>query len=461
MAATIPILDPLLADARRCGDPTRTRHIGLGQDMFGSVGPWLAEHHAGQVDILVADAHTWDAAGARLEAALTSAGRLVCPMILEPIAGDAHLVCEDGVIEALATFLATSDRMNVLAVGSGTVTDICKVASHQTGRPFQVVPTAASMNGYTSSIAAVLSDGVKRTRQVQQAEAVFADVDLLRRAPPAMGSAGFGDLLSKPFAQADWLLSHLTRGVAYSDEAARLLDGPWRQMVDQADGIGRGEPAAMEILMETLLVSGFSMALAGTSAPASGAEHLMSHYWDMEQHCQGQPVRALHGTQVGIGTLLSSMILSRLVSLHGDQMDPLAAASRRPTLDWIDTIDDVHPSLTPDVMAEVKQQLAQKQRAGDALRDEISQVAANWPEIRSRLADVILPPATIRDALESAGCLTRARDIGVERGHLVRTLRVCRHIRSRTTCLDLADDLGLLHGWAEAAAAATEDSHRG
>ena len=83
-------------------------------------------------------------------------------------------------------------------------------------------------------------------------------------------------------------------------------------MVERAEGVGVGEAEAIEVLLETLLISGFSMAIAGTSAPASGAEHLISHYWDMEQHCQERPIRGLHGTQVGIGTLISAFTLKQL-----------------------------------------------------------------------------------------------------------------------------------------------------
>lgn len=441
------ILNRLTADAERSGQPGRTRHIALGEGVIEGMAPWLNAQHPGKIDVIVADAHTFEAAGERLEAALMRGGRMTTHLILDPRPGDDELSCETGVIEAMRTFLLASDRFNAIGVGAGTVCDIVKSASTKLERPCQLVPTAASMNGYTSGIVAVLADGVKRTWPCRQAEAIFADIDVIRTAPAVMNQAGFGDLLSKPYSHADWLLSHLVRGVAYSSEAAELLDEAWRQMVARAEGIGKGEAAATRVLMETILVSGFSMAIAGSSAPASGGEHLVSHYWDMEEHCQDRGVRALHGTQVGIGTLVSGRLIEKLVALEPSAIDPEAAAARRADPSWIDHIDADHPLLTPPVIAEVKAQIREKQRHGQDLRDELHRVRAAWPEIRERLRDSLVPPDEVAQALHDAGATARASGIGVDRAHFERTIRVCRHIRSRYVSFDLIDDLGLLDGW--------------
>ena len=457
MSTASQLLTRLTAEAAASGDHGRCRHIRLGRDVLAEMPAWLAEARPATSDMLICDERTYAAGGEALEAHLADAGRAVRRVVLEPHGADQELVCEDGVIDAMTTFLQVSARLNPIAVGSGTINDIVKVACHRLGRPFQVVPTAASMNGYTSSIAAVLSDGVKRTSPTCQAEAVFADVDVIRRAPRIMSQAGLGDLLSKPYSHADWLVSHLVRGVPYSEQAAQLLDEPWNRMVDRASGIGAGDPEAVEVLMETILVSGFSMALAGTSAPASGSEHLISHYWDMEAHCQHQPVRALHGTQVGIGTLLSGLLLNRLVALERlDTIDLTAAVARRADGVWPGDLEACHPHLTAPVLAEVRGQLAQKQRRGDALAEELRGVRDRWPEIRRALADVVLPAQRVTGALAAAGCPARASHIGVGEEHLVRTLNVCRHIRTRYVGLDLIDDLGLLEGWSREVTAETE-----
>ena len=451
MLAPDHILSRLTAKAAVERSPHRTRTIVLGSGASSALSGWLKEEKPGVIDIVIGDSHTWQVAGQQIFDALSAQGRSPRRLILEPHGDDDHLVCEDGAIAALETFLRTSDKLNPIAIGSGTVNDIVKSASFAVSRGYQVVPTAASMNGYTSSISAVLSEGVKRTLPTHQPEAVFADVDIIRGAPPVMNQAGFGDLLSKPFSQADWLLSHIVRGVPYSDEAASLLDTPWRLMVERAAGIGVGDADAIEVLLETLLISGFSMAIAGTSAPASGAEHLISHYWDMEQHCQEAPIRGLHGTQVGIGTLVSAYTLSKLVSLSPQMFMELATAPGPDTTDWVDGIGPKHPRLTPEVVSEIQAQLRKKEHDALGRRRELDALGAQWESVRTRLKAVLLSPQEMMRALSAAGCPRRGSELDVSRDDFVRTVRVCRHIRARYTNFDLADHLGQLEQWAEEA----------
>jgi len=455
-------LERLTAEAAQSGDVHRTQQIELGPSALEALNPFLAARRPDTADLIVTDAHTWEAAGARVLETLRAGGRKVRSLILEPRAGEDHVVCEDGVIASLETLVATSNHINVVAVGAGSVNDICKVASHRRGLPYVCIPTAASMNGYTSSIAAVLSGGVKRTWPVHQPMGVFADVDVIREAPLVMNRAGFGDLLSKPYCQADWLLSHHVRGVDYSAEAASVLDGPWNQMLDAAAGIGAGEAQATHVLMETLLVSGFSMAMAGTSAPASGAEHLISHYWDMEEHGQDRPVRALHGTQVGIGTRISSRTLWKLMALESADIMRAAqgAHERRPNDLWIDELGQHHPDLTPGIIDEIQIQFRKKQRHGDDLQRELETLGANWSQVRDELKSILIPTERIDRALREAGCITRPSELRVDHDHLLRTIKTCRHIRARYVNFDLLDDLGLLDAMAEDIASELEgESH--
>jgi glycerol-1-phosphate dehydrogenase [NAD(P)+] len=288
-------------------------------------------------------------------------------------------------------------------------------------------------------------------------------VEVIRGAPAVMNRAGFGDLLSKPYCQADWLLSHHVRGVPYASEAAQVLDGPWNAMLEVAQGIGEGDGAATHTLMETLLVSGFSMAMAGTSAPASGAEHLISHYWDMEEHSNDRPVRGLHGTQVGVGTRISGRTLEALVTLSAEDLEAAAqtAARRRPNDDWIDGLSASHPFLPASIIEEIGDQLRKKQRHGPALEEELRALSARWEDIRDEIRSILVPATRIDQALAQAGCVSRASELGVDRDHLVRTIRSCRHIRARYVNFDLLDDLGRLDALAETVASQVEESHHG
>ncbi len=447
LSSILADLDELTGQAR--GQAKKTQHIGVGHGQIAQVGPWLAQAHPDKRDVLVCDAHTQHAAGDALLAALLASGREATLHVLEPRTGEDHVMCADEEIDALRALLLPHEDINAIAVGAGSINDIVKMATAQLDRPYQSVATAASMNGYTSAIAAVLSRGVKRTLQAQQAQAVFADVDVLARAPSHLNLAGFGDLLSKPYSNADWRLSAFVRGVPYEDRPAKLLDRAFVALLDASGSIGRAEAEGIELLAATIILSGFTMAIAGTSAPASGGEHLVSHYWDMEQHCHDLPLRGLHGTQVGIATGMSAMLFERLVALEPEDIDPDAAAARLPDASYVEGLAERHGGLTAPVVEEVREQIQAKQRTGDALRDELTAVKRAWPEIRATLQGILMPSRRMYEALDAAHAPSRPSDLQVTREHAIRTLTVCREIRGRYVAMDLIADLGLLPRWAE------------
>jgi glycerol-1-phosphate dehydrogenase [NAD(P)+] len=429
-------------------DPKRTRYICIGQGILDQVATWLTATRSTSRDWVVCDARTKAAAGDAVLAALRAAGRDARLHVLSPSPGEDEVVCDDRTIGTLRQTLATDPAANAIAVGAGTVNDTVKMAAFQLDSPYVCVATAASMNGYTSAIAAVLSRGVKRTLPCQQAEAVFADVDVIRAAPAYLNRAGFGDLLSKPYSNADWLLSHYVRGVPFEDRPAKLLDGAYESLLHRAGAIGAARAEGIGTLTRTILLSGFTMAIAGTSAPASGGEHLVSHYWDMEQHCRHRPLLGLHGTQVGIATRLSAMLYERLVALGPDDLDVPGASERFADPGWIDDLSALHPRLTPAVVEEVREQIRAKQRHGSAHREELAEIKRRWPEIREAIADVLKPADKMSTALRTAGAADRPSAIDCDRERAIHTLRVCRQIRGRYVALDLIDDLGYLPGWA-------------
>lgn len=430
------------------GQAKKTQHIGVGQDQLAQVGPWLAEACPDKRHLVVCDAHTKAAAADALIGHLETAGVAAKLHVLEPRPGEDHVMCADEEIAALRGQLMPNADVNAIAVGAGTINDIVKMATAQLERPYQCVATAASMNGYTSAIAAVLSRGVKRTLPAQQAQAVFADVDVLCKAPAYLNLAGFGDLLSKPYSNADWRLSAFVRGVPYEERPAKLLDTAFDALLASAGSVGQAESSGIELLAATIILSGFTMAIAGTSAPASGGEHLVSHYWDMEQHCHDRPLRGLHGTQVGVATLMSAMLFERLVTLDPDDIDPAAAAARIPDAGYLAGLADRHHGLTAPVVEEVRAQIEAKQKTGAALQEELAAVKAQWPEIRATLRDILMPSERIAEALAAARGVSKPSALEVSREHAVRTLTVCREIRSRYVAMDLIADLGLLPRWA-------------
>ena len=456
MAETKNRFEKLLQEAAQEKTFGRTRWIDIGECVLPRLVEFLEKDFPGKVDLLLCDSNTASIAR-ELGELLDKAGRPFRLVILEPPHGHEEVVCDEEIITSMVTFLRASDSFHPIAIGAGTINDIAKMSSFRTDRAYVAVPTAASMNGYTSTIAAVLADGVKRTLPCHQPVGIFADVDVVRNAPERLNRAGFGDLLSKPFSNVDWLLSHLIRDVPYSSDAAEFLDEPFNELLDHADGIAQAAPDAIRLLLETLLLSGYSMAMAGTSAPASGGEHLISHYWDMEQHCQHEELRALHGTQVGIATWVSALLFERLGSLDIDQaIESMDIRQAAPTLD---EMRKNHPRLSSDVCREVYEQFLAKQKVGEELREELDLIRDRWPRIQEVIRASCPSAASIEAILRAAGCTMKASDIGVSKESLAHTIGVCRQIRNRYVALDLMADLGVLEPWSSQVANTIEGAN--
>ena len=201
----------------------------------------------------------------------------------------------------------------LLAVGAGTLNDLCKYAGFLTHRKSGVYATAPSMDGFTSGVTPLIEDGFKITRPAQTASDVLIDPALLCRAPRIMIGAGVGDILAKYCCLTDWRISSCLTGEAYGEEAASLMYDAVRACDESIPALQRGEAAGVEKLMEALLVSGYAMVIAGNSRPASGAEHHMSHFLEMDFLRRGKRI-PLHGVKVGLGTIVSLYLYETLRS---------------------------------------------------------------------------------------------------------------------------------------------------
>lgn len=252
---------------------------------------------------LVADNYTYEAAGRQVEQLLDQAGLAYHKRVFQT---ETPLVPNEYALGSVLAAMTSQDDM-LLAVGSGTLNDVTKYVSARTGVPYVIAATAPSMDGYASTVAPTILDGFKTTLPAVYPAAIVADVDILKDAPMPMLTAGFGDIIGKFTSLADWRLSHQLNGEYYCPEVAGVIEAAVETCAANAKALAQREPQAIRAVTEALILSGLAMGMVGVSRPASGAEHQMAHYWEMDALRRGEE-HPLHGNAVGVGTVLAASL---------------------------------------------------------------------------------------------------------------------------------------------------------
>ena len=220
------------------------------------------------------------------------------------------MICDENTYEAAGKQVEGLDEIGdvdmMIAVGSGTVHDITRFHAYEMKIPFFSVPTAASVDGFVSTVAAMTWHGFKKSFTAVSPVVVIADTDIFKKAPLRLTASGVSDLLGKYTALADWKITHLLTGEYICKEICDMEYQALDSLISSLDGLKTGDTKAYEDLMYGLLLSGLAMQMTGNSRPASGAEHHMSHLWEME--VLNDYIDFYHGEKVGVGLVLSSKI---------------------------------------------------------------------------------------------------------------------------------------------------------
>lgn len=276
---------------------------------INAVAPYLAEQKFRKV-VIAADAITYEIAGRAAENMIAAQGIEVSVTLIKPNELGDVIADEQSLIQLILDIRSRSAEA-VIAAGSGTLHDISRMSAYATGIPFISVPTAPSVDGFNSKGAPIIVRGDKKTIQSIGPAAIFADLDILTKAPSVLVAAGFGDMLGKYTSLFDWLFDSLTAGEAYSPVVAEMTRKALLDCVEHVDEIAARTPEGIRLLTEALLESGFAMLLFGQSHPASGAEHHLSHYWETTFLRTGKR-QILHGAKVGVACAEVSGLYHRL-----------------------------------------------------------------------------------------------------------------------------------------------------
>jgi len=407
--------------------------IYVGNEAISHLLAYTDQHSLNRFTI-ISDTHTYRALGEQVEKALKARNYDVKSVVLS---GAEVIADERYVVQALLH--AQLGPTTFIAVGSGTLTDITRFSSHRSGRAFISVPTAPSVDGFTSVGAPIVLSGVKTTIISQAPLAVFANIETLRSAPHRLIAAGFGDMIGKITSIADWRVGALLWEEPFDQSIYNRSKAAIDTCVQSAGEIGQDIEAGVRNLMDTLIESGLCMLDFGSSRPASGAEHHASHYWEMILLQEGRPA-ALHGAKVGFALIHVAAQYARLRALsRAEMMDRLEGATLPDRDAEIATIHAGYGPLAEDVIKEHAPFLDMSAAQFEQVKQR---VASNWDALQE-IAASVPPPEQIIEYLRQAGAVTDAEALGLSNEEVARGFQYGHYLRNRFTIMKLSRILDL------------------
>jgi len=245
--------------------------------------------------LILAGPKTWKIAGHAVFKQLEAAGMTVDSFVIETATMKDVLATEDEIREFKPRVL--------VGVGGGTKIDAAKLSSAHQGIPFISIPTALSHDGIASPLASVRGFEKPYSVMAQAPLAIIADTEIIAKAPKQTVVSGYGDVIAKFTAVRDWQLAHDEKYEYYGEYSASLALMSAKLVLENTETIKRRKEEGLRVLLEALISCGVAMAIAGTSRPCSGSEHMFSHALDAVRN-NG----TLHGEQCGVGTILMAYL---------------------------------------------------------------------------------------------------------------------------------------------------------
>ena len=417
-----------------------TKTVVMGANVLSRSGGVFADLFPGSTGVIVADENTWAVAGDQVQASMAAHGVACDPPIVYP--GVPVLFADDRMVADLVGALSDTSAVP-LSIASGSLNDVTKLASHITGRSYLNVCTAASVDGYTSFGAAITVDGVKQTVHCPAPRGVIVPLDVMAQAPARLTATGYGDLIEKVPAGADWIIADELGLEPIDEQAWAVVQPPLREALGDPAALAKGDLAAVEKLSEELILSGLAMQMCSSSRPASGAGHYFSHQWEMEGYGRDWDPPLSHGFKVGLGAVAMCALYESVLDLDLSHLDVEARVAAWPT--WGQVEAHVRALQSDPVIREAAiAQSRDKYVPRDQARARLDLIRERWGAMRTRIQAQVLPARVVEEMLAEVGAVHHPSQIEVTLSQLRRKYYQAQTIRTRYTVLDLLQDVGLL-----------------
>ena len=335
---------------------------------------------------------------------------------------------------------APRDLDLVVAVGTGSINDMCRFFSYQMNVPYAIVATAAPMDGFASSGAALMVDNIKQTIPAQTPLFIIGDTDILCGAPARMISAGLGDLLGKFTCLNDWRISKIINDEYYCDTVVNLVKDCIENVLTNADKAASRDPKVIGDIMEGLVLTGVAMSFVGNSRPAAGCEHHLNHYWEAIEIQNGQ-IPVLHGIEVGLAEVV---ILKMTEFLRESRPDFDAARAKAKQYDqaaWEAKMKEVYGTASDAI---IKLEHESKKNEPEGRLKRIDKIEENWDEIVQLMNDYMPTSDRMIEILKSLDAPYFPSQVGFSDEMLYNALVYGKENRARYTMLSMMGDLGVL-----------------
>lgn len=398
---------------------TNIRAVEIGSGITQNTGEILAKNDFPKNLLLVADQNTLGAGEGVIESLLDS-GFNIKQHVYENLR-----TAEMEQVEVLEKLCNNTD--GIFSVGSGSLNDICRLAAHRQNKAFAIYATAPSMDGFASNSAPITKNNFKYSYPAAQPSVIIADTKVLAAAPAELKSAGFGDMVGKYIGLADWRISHLLSGEYYCPKIAALAEQAVEKIAALADKVTENDEESAAAIMESLVLTGLCMGFANSVRPASGAEHVLSHFWEIKKLQQGL-LSDYHGKKVGVATVLMNKLYKEMI--QNVDIDPVTEA-----IDW-DAVKHIYgEGLAQDMVK------ANSPTVTQGITPE--QLKTNWSEIRQIVNETLPENEELSKLMKAAGAPISVSEIGVSDELCALGLEYSAFMRYRLTLLRLRPMLGL------------------